>query len=354
MSKTNPLARFLQLLAELVGQTRFRVAVLLGTMGIGALLVSYYFETDVGRLRISSFVISSLGAALLVTAVAEFILLEHTSRAMREQTEKTLNQLRDDFSIVTHSIENGLEDILPPRRSGNPSRFMEAVSTALTSPSGEVRIIGFSLREFLDGGQALYMKINDLLNNDHKVNVRMLLLDPTSEAAHLRTVVEQGPVFQLFRSAVYRDTSASIYALEDLIHRSQDNTRFKISARFSNFHPTFYMVATSESLFLEPYHLGRLATDPPCIGGFVPILRFNSSSNIFERACAHFDYIWNSIEESANRSIQNAQDAWVDGRYLRTRTLEEIARAMEEYESKASRSSNNTLEGDARTSRPSA
>ena len=329
-ARNSSLARFFEVSAELVQQRRFRVAVVLFLLGTAALIGSYLFESEPARVTIISFVVSSLGAALVVTAVAEFVLLEHASRAMRQQLEETMDQLRRDFAIVTHSIENGLTDVLSPRR-GDPSEtsVVRTLSSILRDARGELRISGFSLREFLDGGQPLYAIIQSLLRNDEPVNVRMLLIDPISEAARLRTMVEQGPLVVHTQGAVFSDVVASISAIEFIVEAARGRSRFSFEARFCNLNPPFYMVATSETLFLEPYHLGRVPGDPPCIGGFVPVLRFRAGCQMYQRALLHFDYIWNSCEQLADVEGEPDRETWVDGRILKTRTLQQVLETLE-------------------------
>ncbi len=365
MTAKNSVARFFEVVAELIGEPRFRVALTLFVIGLGALGFAYVYEDPVSRLRVLSFLLSSLGVALLVTAVAEFVLLEHASRAMREQIEKTLDQLRQDFAIVTHSIDNGLVDVLPPRRGDQQPRVIDALSSMIRGARGELRLIGFSLREFLDGGQPLYTIIQDLLRDDQKVRVKAILIDPTTDAARLRTVVEEGPRFEYTKGQLYTDTVASLRSLEHLMARSRSMRQFQIDVRFCNLPPPFYMVASPEALFVEPYHLGRLPGDPPCIGGFVPILRFGAASTMYKRAWAHFEYVWRSRPPAvqtatASASVQgfslggstdskassqssraedsvetekktetNESEEWADGRYLITRTLEEVAQDIE-------------------------
>jgi len=82
MAAKNSLARFFEVVAELTGERRFRVAVTLFVIGLGTLGFSYVYEDPGSRPRMLSFLVSSLGVALLVTAVAEFVLLEHVRKGV--------------------------------------------------------------------------------------------------------------------------------------------------------------------------------------------------------------------------------------------------------------------------------
>ena len=328
----NPAARFLQLLSELIGQPRFRVAVLLALLGISGVVFSYVYETYLGSSVVISFVASSIGVALLVTAIAEFILLEHASRAIASEMNQIIGKLRNDFSIVSHSGECGLLDVITARRDrslNRPLRFRKAVAQALQERNDKIYILGVSLQEFLGGGRHFASHIQRFIEDDNNVLVHMLLLDPTCNAARIRATAEEGRREQHINTQLYNDLRTSIISLRNLKNRAAQCERFKIDARFTNIHPMFYMILTSDMVFIEPYHLGRLEGDPTCIGGSVPAFVFSSNSEIYHRAKSHFEYVWNSTNQEADDSDRDTANQWYDGKFLLTKTLEEIIQTME-------------------------
>ena len=260
--------------------------------------------------------------------------MEHASTAMVSETGVILNDVRKEFKLITHSLDQGLVDVLPPRRLGQQNTTIPEIASALKIARGEIRIIGFSLREFLDGGQPLCNTLMSLLNNDEEVTVMTLLIDPTTDAARMRAIAEQGAEIEYRAGELYNDDVASIRSLQALMRAARRKERFKVEARFYNFHPTFYMIGTPDTVFIEPYHLGRKVNDPPCIGGFVPLFRFTPTSEMHQRAYIHFDYIWHSLERAERLSSQEPENQGNrgDGKFLRVRTIGQVVDALEGVE----------------------
>jgi hypothetical protein len=296
-------------------------------IAVGMLLVidAFHREQMVGRLTSLSLVEIEIGVAFVIAGIAEFILLEHASADMNRQTTRMLDDLRNDFNIITRALGSGLTDLMGPRRVEDSTR--DLLCDVLRRTRGEVRIMGVSLGDFLDGGQPLNRVLQMLMNNDEGVKIRMLLMDPFHSNAKLRSRAEQGPSTTFENSYLYANMKTSIASLRDFTSRKKHTKNFDIDARFFNIHPPYYMMSTPDVLFFEPYHLGRVGNDGPCIGGFVPTFRFSQCSTMYFRSQRHFDYVWHSTADQAKK--MNEEGDWYDGEYLCVRSLDEIVKQLD-------------------------
>lgn len=71
---------------------------------------------------------------------------------------------------------------------------------------------------------------------------------------------------------------------------------FKFEVKLFDFIPEAYMIMTDEYLFLEQYHMGRPKNlqDYFCVGGLVPIFKFNKKSQTYSYMLNQLDTIWKS------------------------------------------------------------
>jgi hypothetical protein len=312
--------------AEIVVRPGFWVISILILLGATSLFGSYLMEPEGHRIHILSFLLSSIGVAFFVTAAADFVLLERATSSIGSETRQSLRDLRSDFTVLANAIENGVIDIMAPRRHTNENRkhFIDAVSNILSSAKGEILIMGISLREFLDAGNQLHGIIRQFHVHDADVQIKLLLLDPFSKSARIRSAVEQAPAVRYRDGQLFNDLSASAKFLNSRAFANKQ--QFTLDAKFYSCESPFYMIQTQETLLLEPYHLGRGLDDPNCIGGFVPVSRYRSSSPMFERCREHFNFIWNFTPGSPAISANIKLDPgfWGQSNIPWTRELAEV------------------------------
>jgi hypothetical protein len=314
---------------QILSTTRIRAkrwiwAILIACIGTLFIIFGFFLEPDRVRPKLWSVVFVEIGIAALIAAIAEFVLIDHASREMRLEVRALLRKVQGDYRIVANSLAQGLTDVLAGRRVEQTA--WQVISTALEQSRGDVLISGISLKEFLDGAHPIYVTLHKLLEHDEDVKVKMILLDPNSDAARMRSKVEQGTDAQYERTQLYKDIGASVASLRALQTQSASCSQFTIDSVFSNTMPPTYSIITPDALFLEVYHCGRLKSDGPCVGGFVPMLRFDKSHAMYERMVAHFWYVWRSRAPSANRPDSHSPDnvGSFDGEILVVRTLEEV------------------------------
>jgi hypothetical protein len=259
-----------------------------------------------------------------VTAAADFILIERASYSIGLQTEQSLNDLRNDFSVLANSIANGVTNVVPPRRI-QEQVFISTVSAILTNAQKEILIMGISLRKFLDSGQPLYRLIHDFCSHDKDIKIRLLFVDPFSLSTGLRSAVEQNLTVLYEEGQLFSDLDSSVFGINSEKRSCVTKNQFSLDARFYSCQIPFFMIQTHETLLMEPYHLGRAPDDPPCIGGFVPMVQFEAGSSMYDRVTQHFEFVWDFVktnEEFRVRAIDS--EFWSRDDIPWTRLLEEV------------------------------
>jgi len=246
--------------------------------------------------------------------------LPAVTRAQRGKPVSILDQLDDVRATLTKfgrvvegAAENGIEDILGPRRSSE--RTKREIGTVLEESEGEVLLLGVALREFF-GDKDHSLILRRKLVSDVDFRVKALLLDPDSAAARARAVAENGPDFaaeaRYRESPLFGDLRRSVSVIRSMREQkaSLGKSKFDLEVRFFDCWPTFYLILTTDACFVEPYHMGQETRflDGSCIGELTPILRLNPASRFYTLLRNHFLYVW----EGANP-------------FMRIRPLEEVA-----------------------------
>jgi len=296
-----------------------------------------------------------VGIACIIAAIAEFILLKHASDIFQhtvqqdlkilEQASDTFKQevredmkkleranetfrqeVRQDMKILSHCEEHQLVDIMPPRNEEQEHLAVREINSAIQNATGEIRIIVFTLRDILNSRTSLDGPLTHLLRGDKAVDVKLLLIDPTSNAAHIRVMAEEGPQTRFEDSKLHFALRTTFYAIQELIENARNKKRFKIDALFYDILPNFYMVSTPTEVFIEPYHLGgaEIAEDST-IGGIVPLFRFSRNSPMYESARLHFSYIWGT-PKNGNGDGNGGQH---QSGYIRVKTMDEVSREID-------------------------
>jgi hypothetical protein len=351
----NFLTWFFELLNKIGTQRRYQVAFGLCLGGALMMFGSHLFEQyKIGPHPVWT-VLLEVGIACIIAAIAEFILLKHASEIFQQvvmQDIKILQQASDTFKeevkedmknlerandtfrqevrqnmkILSHCLEHQLVDIMPPRNEEQERLAVQEINSAIETARGEIRIIVFTLRDILNARTSLDGPLTHLLRRDTDVKVKLLLVDPTSNAAHIRVMAEEGPETRFEDSKLHRALRTTFYAIQELIENAKKKNRFRIEALFYDMLPNFYMVSTPNEVFIEPYHLGGRETgEDPTIGGIVPLFRFSSKSPMYESAQLHFSYIWGTPKNGNPGSNGDPHPAG----YIRVKTMDEVSREIE-------------------------
>lgn len=206
--------------------------------------------------------------------------------------------------IVENAEKVGVKGIFTNRRF-DPE--FEVELRRLTLKSKEILMMAISLRDFI--GNKKEAKYNDIIMEGIKkgTKFRLLLLNPLSEAAKNRVIIENGIIAKndevYVRLPLFRD----IKRAANWLCNNKDKTKNKIKTRYSSLTPTVFMIRTHKCTFIEQYHIGSLKDagidmakedeHAYCLGGYVPILMVDNSSSFAKLMKSHFENAWDKAEE---------------------------------------------------------
>lgn len=145
-----------------------------------------------------------------------------------------------------------------------------------------------------------------------------LLLDPTSEAAKDRAIVENGRRFEddheYKNSQLFKDIKRVAKWLNDppFEEKLKNRTKELVEVRFCDLTPTIFTIKTGNFMFVEQYHMGKLEVldkstvkdkDVLCLGGYVPLFMLEKSSDFAKLMTSHFETIWDMMEGKTPQKV---------------------------------------------------
>lgn len=295
-------------LVRLSATSRHRKAFVVGSLGLTLLIVPHAASVWMRLPETLVALFSEVGIACLIAAIAEFILLENAVAAIREA-------IQDETDLAKNCSKHQLIDVISPRTQED-SPALKLIERAINEAEGDVYILGLSLKDFLPDRYAPRGGLSALLNSKTKITVKMLLIDPICDALNVLAYAEQGESL-VDHNELYTRVCNSAFRIRSLKTTDKD---LPIEARFHNTLPSYFMVSTSGTLFVEPYHFGSIPGQEHRGYGTAPILQFSPHSAMYELARTHFSHIWNSQKSTingANRGRGNVQP-------LQVRNLEQV------------------------------
>lgn len=284
-----------------------------------AVAVQYWFPTMFPIVVCVASIISSAGVALVIIALVESRhlqqALESTSVRIIDRSSMRLDdKFKETFGLLDHAKYNGLEDVLAPRQDeANGSQTRSVISEQIRR-SKEILVCCISGLDFFappagakTSAGDFYMAIWDRIEASASakrpldLQIKVLLLDPGSEAAIFRNKIEaingsSGDIRDDIIMAIDGINRLNTYAGVDFIQHRQ----------YSCF-PISWFVHMDTCVFVEQYHfaptekfshslqeLGLRASrlQSTCTGGRVPVLRYRIESNMYIAMQLHFDSIW--------------------------------------------------------------
>tara|TARA_Y100001936_G_scaffold215098_1_gene225251 strand:- start:7111 stop:8031 length:921 start_codon:yes stop_codon:yes gene_type:complete len=219
-------------------------------------------------------------------------------REFKNTDEQDLIEIKalDKFTeFLSSALEHGYERILGPR-SLDP-KTVDRISDVLDSSTGEILLQGIGLREFFgDKGYADILR--KMLNENRKIQIKALLVNPNSEFAKARAIAEDGMVFdddEVFKSGpLYSDSWRSMNMIASIKKKSLDLSRFSLDVKFVNHWPSSYLIMTEKYTFLESYQFANLQNiyGESSFDGLVPMMQLKSKSDYGKILRNHFEYVW--------------------------------------------------------------
>jgi hypothetical protein len=292
------------------------VVLVLFVLGLALLWRAKNFEEESFDIYI---LMINLGAASIVTGVA-ILILSFSVGGIEETFEREIAELTSKLDILPEAKKCGIVHVFKSRRD-DPNYKKKLINQFEDVNEGEeVLLMSISLRDFFlpRSGEEDYLNaIFNMLKKD--ITFRILLLDPTSDAAQDRAIIEEKEIvekkgytnttlFTQIKNVAARLDDSSIF-IDD--QELQNRIKNQIKVRFYPSDPTTHLIITDKFTFIEQYHRGgdkkirkylqqKKIPSIDCIGGFVPVLMVENSAFFSKLMQSHFDNIWRSkdVEES--------------------------------------------------------
>ena len=221
-----------------------------------------------------------------------------TNRDFKNTDEQDLKEIEvlDKFTeFLSSAIDHGYDKILGPRSLD--SKTVDRISDVLDSSTGEILLQGIGLREFFgDKGYADILR--KMLNENRKIQIKALLVNPNSDFAKARAIAEDGIVFdddEVFKSGpLYSDSWRSMNMIASIKKKSLDLSSFSLDVKFVNHWPSSYLIMTEKYTFIESYQFANLQNiyGESSFDGLVPMMQLKSKSDYGRILRNHFEYIW--------------------------------------------------------------
>lgn len=256
----------------------------------------------------------NLGAALIVTGVA-ILILSHSVGGIEETFEREIIELTSKLDVLPEAKKCGIVHIFESRRK-DPNYKKELLTQFRSAKEKEkVLLMSNSLRDFFgpNPDQEYIKAIFEMLRKD--VKFKILLLDPVSEAAKDRALVEEKERVEkegYINSTLFREIKNVAERLENpstwvFDKKLRDRIEKQINVRFFPYDPTTQLIITDKSMFIEQYHRGgdktiREALEKEgiplidCFGGFVPVFMVKHSAFFARLMRSHFNNIWSTSD----------------------------------------------------------
>jgi len=284
------------------------VVLVLLMIGFALLWGSTHFEKS----SESYILMINLGAAFIVTAIA-ILILTHTVEGIETTFEKEINELATKLDVLPEAKKCGIVHIFESRRK-DPNYKKELIKQFERCETEEVLLMSISLRDFFGPrlDNEYLTAIFGMLKKG--IKFKILLLDPTSEAAKDRALVEEkervenygytgSTLFTEIKSVAERLNNPSPDWVVD--EELRKKIKEQIEVRFFPYDPTTQLIITEKFTFIEQYHRGgdkeiRKALEKEgipsidCFGGFVPVWMVENSAFFAKLMKSHFMNIWNS------------------------------------------------------------
>jgi len=283
--------------------------------------------------------VSAIGSSISASPVFQSLNGSFTADLSPPKSET----LRDDC------IKSGIQAIFPSREEDGKAFHEEVYRSAVKSKetSTKVDLLGIALQFLFDTKAEINVRIKEPLASPN-IELKILLLDYTSESADQRDKIEQEETktLQNIKNAILRGIPALVHQrICERIENSKNDSfkdqvksakkvggaafnnlnlnnldfsnldlknpvldklakELKLQVRLYDHDPTMLLMRFNDSLFVEQYHFGNPDSDgyAHCIGKRVPVLQFTNTAKAYRYLSAHFDFVWN---KSKTKDVTN-------------------------------------------------
>ncbi len=239
----------------------------------------------------------------------------------------------ESFKIIKSCEVAGIQSIFVGRKDDNRD-LQDFIDEAARETSSEIFLLGVAFRTLFDPDTAHTTHIRINFENP-KIKMRVMLLNPDSEAAKRRAQIEVGgatidnirhTIDYGFKDIIQRriDNSINSSQLSDIINIynganeaekkrtiSQVIRDINFEVRLYDIDPIVFVMGFDGCLFTEQYHFGRAQDFVPtggCIGKHVPVIQYRQKSRGYTFLKTHFEFMWNEEKDITRRIIEKFFD----------------------------------------------
>lgn len=222
------------------------------------------------------------------------------------------------FKILNSCNIAGIETIFVSRKQDDfDLRHALDLSMAKTK---EISLLGVAFRTFFDPS-AVSSEIRSKALNSISTKIRVLILDPESEAAIRRSNIEFGNATcadieytinnGLSSLAAERLIKLKSDASTEIDMRNIDNDILKklnFEVRIYSLEPVVFIMQFDDAIYTEQYHSGRPKDVPmgSCIGKSMPVLKYRHGSIGFKNLDSHFEQTWKEAKDITPNILEAA------------------------------------------------
>jgi len=244
------------------------------------------------------------------------------------------------FKILDTCTRSGIQSIFISRKTDYDD-LRRSINNAIIG-TNEISLLGIAFRSFFNPSAEHTDQVRERITSP-KFLLRVLLLDPDSNAAQRRAAVEQGNAtiddirFTLSNSSVatiqerIRRLIPKVPGLaEKLCQPNKDLNssgflsdiaeKINFNVRIYSTEPAVFIMKFDSCIITEQYHRGRPDKVIPfgsCIGKYVPILQYEKSSDGYKIFADYFDRLWDESQDLTidlvKKAIETLPNDWLSG-----------------------------------------
>jgi hypothetical protein len=180
--------------------------------------------------------------------------------------------------------------------------------------SSHIKMIGTTLRQFFWKDPNLTAKFKDIIkSSDKKRDIKILISDPFSKSVVKRTMLEEGPKFELDckknfshyqQCSTYNDVQMTLNSY--ILVKPEASSAVHLALKCYTDFPSLWMIITDNFVFFQPYQYGKIE-ETRCIGESFFIIKIQAGSQLYQLLDHHFDIVW---DDHSNRSVKEMLEAY--------------------------------------------
>jgi hypothetical protein len=241
----------------------------------------------------------------------------------------------ESFQLLKACNQSGIRAIFISRQQDNDN-LRDAIDKAAESTSSELFFLGICFHSLFDPNVPHTREMDDKLHDPY-VKMRIMILDPESDAATRRAQIEKGnttvddikttleiglvSTVQIRMAELMNDDNfrklkhAYVNASND---REKQETlkeiikKVNVEVQIYAGDPIMFIMGFDDSMFVEQYHFGRvdnIIRFGGCIGKHMPVVQYLSTSRGYQFSKQHFEYMWAKYEQSNDRTTSIVEKA---------------------------------------------